>query len=243
MPLVLQRLVDRSKAGGESATDRANSRRVVHQVPAKVGRSRAPCDRANNSQIGGRADPVISCLICPRRRVPPPHRNRPQKYRLFCWLVSMHRCNISNNNNNNFAFAGPAAWNSLPDVVRSAESIDTFKRRLFIFCLIPWPFILSYCMFCLFLVLICVTGPCNVLRHVTARYKLSFYYYYYYYYLRVAQLMPLPLTVSCFSKIQIGFTFLVPAHPGSPRKGPLNGCVCVSLHALCFQKHLWHSLS
>ena len=26
--------------------------------------------------------------------------------------------------------------------------------------------------------------------------------------------MPLPLTVSCFSKIQIGFTFLVPAHPG-----------------------------
>jgi len=34
--------------------------------------------------------------------------------------------------------------------------------------------------------------------------------------LRIAQLMPLPLTVSCFSKIQIGFTFLVPAHPGSP---------------------------
>ena len=34
-------------------------------------------------------------------------------------------------------------------------------------------------------------------------------------------------TVSCFSIIQIGFTFLVPAHPGSP--GPLNVCVsCVS---------------
>jgi len=32
----------------------------------------------------------------------------------------------------------------------------------------------------------------------------------------MAQLMPLPLTVSCFSKIQIGFTFLVLAHPGSP---------------------------
>jgi len=32
----------------------------------------------------------------------------------------------------------------------------------------------------------------------------------------MAQLMPLPLTVSCFSKIQIGFTFLVPAHPGIP---------------------------
>ena len=34
----------------------------------------------------------------------------------------------------------------------------------------------------------------------------------------MAQLMPLPLTVSYFSKIQIGFTFLVPAHPGSPGK-------------------------
>jgi len=34
--------------------------------------------------------------------------------------------------------------------------------------------------------------------------------------LHTAQLMPLPLTVSCFSKIQIGFTFLVPARPGSP---------------------------
>ena len=45
--------------------------------------------------------------------------------------------------------------------------------------------------------------------------------------LRMAQLMPLPLTVSCFSKIQIGFTFLVLAHLGSPGKGPLNRCVCV----------------
>jgi len=45
--------------------------------------------------------------------------------------------------------------------------------------------------------------------------------------LHMAQLMPLPLTVSCFSKILIGFTFLVPAHPGSRGKGPLNGCVCV----------------
>jgi len=39
----------------------------------------------------------------------------------------------------------------------------------------------------------------------------------------MAQLMPLPLTVSCFSKIQIGFTFLVPSHPGGPGKGPLKG--------------------
>jgi len=45
--------------------------------------------------------------------------------------------------------------------------------------------------------------------------------------LHMAQLMPLPLTVSCFSQIQIGFTFLVPAHLGSPGKGPLNVCVCV----------------
>ena len=34
--------------------------------------------------------------------------------------------------------------------------------------------------------------------------------------LHMVQLMPLPLTVSCFSKIQIGFTFLVPAHTGNP---------------------------
>ena len=45
--------------------------------------------------------------------------------------------------------------------------------------------------------------------------------------LHMARLMPLALTVSCFSKIQIGFTFLVLAYPGSPGKGPLNGCVCV----------------
>jgi len=44
--------------------------------------------------------------------------------------------------------------------------------------------------------------------------------------LHMAQLMPLPLTVSCFSKIQIGFTFLVPAHPGSPRKRAVKR-VCV----------------
>ena len=36
--------------------------------------------------------------------------------------------------------------------------------------------------------------------------------------LHMAQLMPLPLTVSCSSKIQIGFTFLVPAYPGYPGK-------------------------
>ena len=42
--------------------------------------------------------------------------------------------------------------------------------------------------------------------------------------LHMAQLMPLPLTISCFNKIQIGFTFLVSAHLGSLEKGPLNVC-------------------
>ena len=61
--------------------------------------------------------------------------------------------------------------------------------------------------------------------------------------LRMAQLMPLPLTVSCFSKVQIGFTFLVRAHPGSPGKRAVKRvwyccdtavplCVCVLL--ICF---------
>ena len=46
--------------------------------------------------------------------------------------------------------------------------------------------------------------------------------------LHMAQLMPLPLTVSGFSKIQIGFTFLVPAHPGSPGQRAVKWvCVCV----------------
>ena len=46
--------------------------------------------------------------------------------------------------------------------------------------------------------------------------------------LHMAQLMPLPLTASCSSKIQIGFTFLVPAHPGSPGLRAVNQvCVCL----------------
>ena len=42
--------------------------------------------------------------------------------------------------------------------------------------------------------------------------------------LHIAQLMPLPLTISCFSKIQIGFTFLVPVHPGSPGQMAARAC-------------------
>jgi len=44
--------------------------------------------------------------------------------------------------------------------------------------------------------------------------------------LHMAQLMLLPLNVSCFSKIQIGFTFLVLAHVGSPGQGAVKQ-VCV----------------
>ena len=46
--------------------------------------------------------------------------------------------------------------------------------------------------------------------------------------LHMAQLMSLPVTVSCFSKIQIGFTFLVPAHLGSPGKRAVKR-VCVTI--------------
>ena len=60
--------------------------------------------------------------------------------------------------------------------------------------------------------------------------------------LHMAQLMPLPLTVSCFSNIQIGFAFLVPAHPGSPGQRAVKrvcvwGCVCV---CVCFSHHEGH---
>ena len=53
--------------------------------------------------------------------------------------------------------------------------------------------------------------------------------------LHMAQLMPLPLTVSCFSKIQIGFTFLVLAHPDSLIKRAVKrvyACMHVCMHYL-----------
>jgi len=56
--------------------------------------------------------------------------------------------------------------------------------------------------------------------------------------LHMAQLMPLPLTVSCFSKIQTGFTFLVLAHLGSPgQRAVKQVCVCVCV------LHGWHSVA
>ena len=57
--------------------------------------------------------------------------------------------------------------------------------------------------------------------------------------LHMARQMPLPLTVSCFSKIQIGFTFLAPDHLGSPgQRAVKRVCVCV-LH---IQQHNNHNL-
>ena len=46
--------------------------------------------------------------------------------------------------------------------------------------------------------------------------------------LHVAQLVPLLLTVSCFSKVQIVLIFLVPAYPGSPGIGAVK-CVLLVL--------------
>ena len=52
--------------------------------------------------------------------------------------------------------------------------------------------------------------------------------------LHMAQQMPMLLTVSCFSKIQFGFTFLVPAHPGSPgQRAVKRVCVCVCASIVC----------
>jgi len=50
-----------------------------------------------------------------------------------------------------------------------------------------------------------------------------------------AEVMPLPLTVSCFSKIEIGFTCLVPAHLGSSGQRAIKrvSIVCV----LCVLSH------
>ena len=62
--------------------------------------------------------------------------------------------------------------------------------------------------------------------------------------LHMAQLMPLPLTVSWFSKIRTGFTFLVPAHLGSPGKRAVKCvcvCVCVCARACVCMCVLMHS--
>jgi len=59
--------------------------------------------------------------------------------------------------------------------------------------------------------------------------------------LHMAQLMPLSLTVSCFSKIQIGLTFLVLANPGSPGQRAVKW-VCVLLLLLLFCLHCFNTV-
>ena len=59
--------------------------------------------------------------------------------------------------------------------------------------------------------------------------------------LYMAQLMPLPLTVSCFSKIQIGLTLVVPAHPGSHGKRAVKR-VCVPLVLADVFHHIYYGL-
>jgi len=60
--------------------------------------------------------------------------------------------------------------------------------------------------------------------------------------LHMAQKMPLPLTVSCFSKIQIGLTLLVPADPGSPGKRAVKRvCVCVYVCIVLAVVCVWRS--
>jgi len=71
--------------------------------------------------------------------------------------------------------------------------------------------------------------------------------------LHTAQLMPLLLTVSCFSKIQIGFTLVVPAHLGSPGQRAVKrvcvcvcvggyvcvcGCVCVKTYSVTYEQFI-----
>jgi len=61
--------------------------------------------------------------------------------------------------------------------------------------------------------------------------------------LHIAQLMPLPLTVSCFSKVQIGFTSLVPAYLASPRQRADVKQMCVSdvhLPHLIHPHNVWY---
>jgi len=59
--------------------------------------------------------------------------------------------------------------------------------------------------------------------------------------LHTARLVPLTLTVSCFSKIQIGFAFLVPTHLGCPGQRAVEW-VCVCVYFFCFSVRSMHHI-
>jgi len=62
--------------------------------------------------------------------------------------------------------------------------------------------------------------------------------------LHTAQLMPLPLTVSCSSKIQIGFTFPVPTDLGSPgQRAVKRVCVCVCVCVTIYSSQNTHNIA
>jgi len=54
--------------------------------------------------------------------------------------------------------------------------------------------------------------------------------------LHMAQLMPLPLTVSCFSEIQIGCRFWYRLTRVVPDKGPLYRCATVRVRVRVFAR-------
>ena len=56
--------------------------------------------------------------------------------------------------------------------------------------------------------------------------------------LHMAQMMPLPLAVTCFSINQIGFTFLVPAHPVKW----VCVCVCVCVYVITLSVKHTHTI-
>ena len=58
----------------------------------------------------------------------------------------------------------------------------------------------------------------------------------------MAQLTPLPLTVSCFSKIQTGFIFLVPAHLGRPGQRAIKTGVVVVVYIHTYMKFITRSM-
>ena len=57
--------------------------------------------------------------------------------------------------------------------------------------------------------------------------------------LHMAQMLPLPLTFSCFSKTEIGLAFVIPAHLGSPGKRAVK---CVRVYPLGPQQQNPHML-